>query len=139
MTAAPPTSWAPEDVPIRPAATGMVVRDGPATAHGTLEVLMVRRNLRSEFVGGAYVFPGGGLDPADGGAEAASSCRGRDDVAASAVLGIASGGLAYWGAALRESFEESGLLLAYRSGQDLPLSFADPAEAAAFGRARAGV
>ena len=36
----------------------------------SLEVLMVRRNLRSDFVGGAYVFPGGAVDPLDGGPEA---------------------------------------------------------------------
>jgi 8-oxo-dGTP pyrophosphatase MutT (NUDIX family) len=90
----------------------MVVRDGE-DASAPLEVLMVRRNLRSDFVGGAYVFPGGAVDPADGGTEAEACSRGRIDAEASEILGVGSGGLAYWIAALRECFEEAGVLLAY--------------------------
>lgn len=90
----------------------MLVRDG-AHEPAPLEVLMVRRNLKSEFVGGAYVFPGGGVDPADGGAEAERCCVGRSDTEASEILGIPEGGLAYWVAVLRECFEEAGVLLAY--------------------------
>ena len=45
----------------RPAATVMLVRDGDAG----FEVLMLKRNLNSDFVGGAYVFPGGGVDELD--------------------------------------------------------------------------
>ena len=77
---------------------------------------MVRRNLRSDFVGGAYVFPGGAVDPHDGGAEAEALCEGRSDAEASALLGLPSGGLAYWVAVVRETFEEAGLLLATRPG-----------------------
>lgn len=72
---------------------------------------MLRRNVRSDFVGGAYVFPGGAVDPADGAKESAAVCCG-DDPAASVLLGIAEGGLAYWVAAVRECFEEAGILLA---------------------------
>ena len=106
---------------IRPAATVMLVRDAPEPSGGTtLEVLMVRRNLRSDFVGGAYVFPGGAVDPLDGGAEAKAMCTGRTDAGASALLGFESGGLAYWVAVVRETFEEAGLLLARREdGPDL--------------------
>jgi 8-oxo-dGTP pyrophosphatase MutT (NUDIX family) len=108
-------------VEIRPAATVMLVRDVPAPSGGTtLEVLMVRRNLRSDFVGGAYVFPGGAVDPLDGGPEAEALCAGRTDAGASTLLGFASGGLAYWVAVVRETFEEAGILLARReSGPDL--------------------
>ena len=77
---------------------------------------MVRRNLKSDFVGGAFVFPGGAVDPLDGGAEAEAACAGRSDAEASILLGVDSGGLAYWVAALRETFEEAGLLLAERPG-----------------------
>ena len=77
---------------------------------------MVRRNLRSDFVGGAYVFPGGAVDPLDGGAEAEALCAGRSDAEASTLLGFESGGLAYWVAVVRETFEEAGLLLARRQG-----------------------
>ncbi len=102
---------------IRPAATVMLVRDARAPSGGTsLEVLMVRRNLRSDFVGGAYVFPGGAVDPLDGGAEAEALCTGRTDAGASTLLGFASGGLAYWVAVVRETFEEAGILLARREG-----------------------
>lgn len=90
----------------------MLVRDGDHPA-APLEVLMVRRNLRSDFVGGAYVFPGGAVDAADAGPEVTACCAGRSDAEASAILEVPSGGLAYWVAALRECFEEAGLLLAY--------------------------
>jgi 8-oxo-dGTP pyrophosphatase MutT (NUDIX family) len=96
---------------LRPAATILVVRDGPAGA-GPLEVLMVRRNLRSDFVGGAYVFPGGTIDPSDSAPEVLARCRGRSDAAAAEALGLPGGGLAFWVGAVRECFEEAGLLLA---------------------------
>ncbi|MGH8617290.1 MAG: NUDIX hydrolase [Burkholderiales bacterium] len=92
----------------RPAATVTLVRDG---AEG-LEVLMMRRNLQSVFVPGKYVFPGGSVDRADADAGVYACCTGLDDAAASQRLGVASHGLAYWIAAIRESFEEAGLLLA---------------------------
>jgi 8-oxo-dGTP pyrophosphatase MutT (NUDIX family) len=120
---------APEPVVPRPAATVMVVRDGEDS--GSLEVLMVRRNLRSDFVGGAYVFPGGAVDEADAGDEAEAVCTGRTDTEASTVLGVGSGGLAYWVAVLRECFEEAGLLLATTAGGE-PLSFDDPEDARRF-------
>ena len=105
-------------VPLRDAATVMLVRDAPAGAQGDadpggLEVFMLRRNLQSDFVGGAYVFPGGGVDDHDRHRRLESICRGRDDADASERLGIEAGGLAYWVAAIRESFEEAGVLLAY--------------------------
>ncbi len=92
----------------RDAATVMLVRDGD----DGLEVFMVRRNLRSDFVGGAFVFPGGAVDDADRHADLESVCRGRSDEEASRLLGVPSGGLAYWVAAVRECFEEAGVLLA---------------------------
>jgi 8-oxo-dGTP pyrophosphatase MutT (NUDIX family) len=127
-------------VVIRPAATVMLVRDAPGAtgADDRLEVLMVRRNLRSDFVGGAYVFPGGSVDPADAGPAAEAACFGRTDTEASALLGIATGGLAYWVAVLRETFEEAGLLLAERP--DGPALLAgDPEEEARFVSERAAV
>lgn len=95
----------------RPAATVIVVRDRPGS---TYEVLMLLRNLKSDFVGGAYVFPGGGVDPHDSSDEAASRCRDLDDARASSLLGLDQGGLSYWIACARELFEEAGLLLATR-------------------------
>lgn len=111
----------PDEVPVRDAATVMLVRDG---ADG-VEVFMLRRNLNSDFVGGAYVFPGGGVDPGDGAPDVEELCVGRSDAQASALLGVASGGLAYWVAAIRESFEEAGLLLAV-DDTDAMVRFDDP-------------
>jgi 8-oxo-dGTP pyrophosphatase MutT (NUDIX family) len=81
---------------------------------------MLRRNLTSEFVAGVYVFPGGSVDPDDRGPAAEELCRGRTDAEASAILGIGSGGLAFWVAALRECFEEAGVLLAEPVGPGAP-------------------
>ena len=88
----------------RPAATILILREGD-----DLEVLMLRRNLNSDFVGGAYLFPGGGGDAAD--AELARFVVGLDDESASRRLRLEAGGLAYYAAALRELFEEAGLLV----------------------------
>jgi 8-oxo-dGTP pyrophosphatase MutT (NUDIX family) len=100
-------------VPLRDAATVMLVRDAhDEEGRPAVEVCMLKRNLASEFVAGAYVFPGGSVDPADRGEAAEELCRGLDDATASALLGIGSGGLAFWVAALRECFEEAGVLLA---------------------------
>jgi 8-oxo-dGTP pyrophosphatase MutT (NUDIX family) len=117
----------------------MLVRDAPRpSGDSALEVLMVRRNLRSDFVGGAYVFPGGAVDPLDGGAEAEALCAGRSDAEASALLGQPSRGLAYWVAVVRETFEEAGLLLAERP--DGPALLAgDPGEEARLASARVAV
>ncbi|HEU0289964.1 MAG TPA: hypothetical protein VFR39_04365 [Burkholderiales bacterium] len=96
-----------------PAATVTLVRDAPRG----LEVLMLQRSLSLKFMPGVHVFPGGGLDPADGSPEMQSLCAGLGDETASRTLGVESGGLAYWVAAIREAFEEAGVLLAYdRSG-----------------------
>jgi 8-oxo-dGTP pyrophosphatase MutT (NUDIX family) len=117
----------------------MLVRDAAEPAgDDIMEVLMVRRNLNSDFVGGAYVFPGGSVDLADSGAEAETACDGRNDAEASALLGLPSGGLAYWVAALRETFEESGLLLAHRPGGPALLA-GDSDEEARFVAERAAV
>ncbi len=117
----------PSTVPVRDAATVMLLRD----ADRGLEVCMLRRNLNSDFVGGAYVFPGGGVDPGDADAELERVTAGRTDADASRLVGAEAGGLAFWVAAIRESFEEAGLLLA-RDGTGSVISFEDPDIAARF-------
>lgn len=97
----------PELVPIRDAATVVLLRDG---ADG-IETVMLQRNLESDFVGGAYVFPGGAVDPQDGHTDP------------------------FRVAAIRETFEEAGLLLA-RDGRGRALSFEDAAVAERFGAYR---
>ncbi len=105
----PPAERSTETLPALPAATVMLVRDA---APSGLEVFMLRRTASATFAAGMYVFPGGRVDPGDGGAAVAAVCTGLDDAAASAALGVEHGGLAYWVAAVRECFEEAGVLLA---------------------------
>ena len=101
-------AWTPAPgAAVRQAATVVVLRrstDG-------MQVLLMRRAPREgDIHSGACVFPGGLLDAADGAGGAL--CSGLDDATASARLGLPAGGLAYWFAALRECFEEAGLLVA---------------------------
>ncbi len=98
---------------------------------GPLEVLLLRKTIKAEFAGGAHVFPGGSVDEADRNPEMARLCAGRDDADASVQLGIESGGLAFWIAAVRECFEEAGILLAYGPGGEL-VSMSDPSVARRF-------
>ncbi len=102
----------------KPAATVVLLRDG----HSGPEVLLLKRTARTQFGPGAFVFPGGAVDDSDHGVP----CP-LDDATASAELGIASGGLAYRHAAIRECFEEAGILLAYDAGGQ-PLNL-EPAQA----------
>ena len=127
------------EVELRDAATVLILRDGPPDADGdALEVFMLRRNLDSDFVGGAFVFPGGAVDPEDRHDDLDAVCRGRSDADASARLGIEQGGLAFWVAAIRESFEEAGVLLAYHPDGDV-IRLADPETNERFAAHRAAV
>lgn len=96
---------APADA--RLAASLLLLRDGEQG----LEVLMLRRAERDgDLRSGAAVFPGGVLDPRD--RQAHAHVHGPGDAEASALLGVAEGGLDYYVAAVRECFEEVGLLIA---------------------------
>ena len=108
-----------QPVPALPAATITLVRDASAG----IEILMLQRNHQSGFMPGMFLFPGGAVDEADRAPQVLERCAGVDDATASEALGIPEGGLAYWAAAIRESFEEAGVLLAY--GEDGAI--ADPA------------
>ena len=117
-----------EDVPIRMAATVMLVRDDDVS--NDIEVFMMKRTLSAAFAGGMYVFPGGKLDDIDGGDHIEHLCDGLTDAEASALLQLPSGGLAYWVAAIRECFEEAGVLLARHAstGEHVRFDDADTAE-----------
>ena len=99
--------------PPRPSATLVVVREAPQG----FEVLLSRRAERGDHNSGAWVFPGGLVDAGD--RDAHPCCFGLDDAAASARLGLEAGGLDYYIAAVRECFEESGLLYACGSSGGL--------------------
>ena len=83
------------DAPVIPAATVLLLRDG---AEG-LEVFMVLRHEKIDSFAGALVFPGGKVDPRD-----------RDPGLAAFAPGADPGGFRV--AAIREAFEECGVLLA---------------------------
>lgn len=113
----------------------MLVRDG---AEG-LEVFMLQRTFSAAFARGQYVFPGGKVDDGDGAGELEPVCDGLDDATASARLGLRSGGLAWLVAAIRECFEEAGVLLARPvDGHDV-VRFADEVTIERFNRARHAV
>jgi len=96
----------------RPAATLLLLRDGSLGP----EAFLLQRTRDAAFLGGAHVFPGGALDKADRDPRALRRVSGLTDAEASARLAVDAGGLAYWVAAIRECFEEAGILLA--EGED---------------------
>jgi 8-oxo-dGTP pyrophosphatase MutT (NUDIX family) len=104
----------------RDAATVMVLRSTP-----DVEVLMLRRTAAMKFAPGAYVFPGGSVDPADYGAE--TGWTGPSPAEFGARLGASPEvARALVCAAVRETFEESGVLLAGAPDQDPASLLAQP-------------
>ena len=94
-------------LPVRDAATVVLVRDGEPG----LEVFLLRRVLGMAFAGGMTVFPGGGVDPRD--AQASPAWAGPDvDWWAQRYAVAPELARALVCAAVRETFEESGVLLA---------------------------
>jgi 8-oxo-dGTP pyrophosphatase MutT (NUDIX family) len=97
----------------RDAATVMVLR--AADGGAGVEILMLRRTAAMKFAPGAYVFPGGSVDPADYSAEV--GWQGPSPEEFGARLGTSAGvARALVCAAVRETFEESGVLLAGAPG-----------------------
>jgi 8-oxo-dGTP pyrophosphatase MutT (NUDIX family) len=94
-------------VDIRDAATVILVSDRP-----DLHVLMLERTSRAVFSPGATVFPGGAVDAADRDVRSHARVVDLADEEASAEHGLLGDGLAFRIAAVRECFEESGILLA---------------------------
>src|SRR5207237_8015180 len=97
-----------EIVAPRPASTILLLRDGAA---GEIEVFMMVRHYEIDFNSGALVFPGGSVDKGDkeiiANAALYSGGEGLDEVALSFRI-----------AAIRETFEESGILLARPCGSN---------------------
>lgn len=106
-----------EKVALPEAATIVLVRQG-ATG---LQVYLVRRNPRTAFMGGNYVFPGGVLDPADRDAERWIALSDLGPTPLEERVGGDLGwrdALSYGVAAIRETFEEAGILLARRVAEE---------------------
>jgi 8-oxo-dGTP pyrophosphatase MutT (NUDIX family) len=99
-----------------PAATLVLMRDRPA---GPAEILLIQRHGRSKFAAGDYVFAGGKVEADDIPDDVERFCRGLTPGEASARLGgdlTPRQALGYWVGAIREAFEEVGVLLAYDRG-----------------------
>jgi len=124
-----------EDRPVkipRDAATVILLRD---RSGGPYEVFLMRRHTNQAFMGGAYVFPGGRLDEADKD-QGLAACTGRfsatearrllqePDLPEAAALGL-------FLAAIRETFEEAGVILARDTAGQL-VDLADPETADRF-------
>ena len=105
----------------RDSATLILLRNsGPS--HTGLEVLMLRRHSDSSFLPGAYVFPGGVVEAGDYTPNVEELCTGVTFEKAREIVDAASPpqkALGFFVAAIRETFEESGVLLAYGPSTDL--------------------
>ena len=105
--------------PIRPAATVILVRE----AQTSYEIFMLKRTSRASFAGGMFVFPGGRVDNDDHLHKYDAHRFGPTDAQAAQVDALGAEWRGFWIAAIRETFEEAGLMLAY-SDKEI-LSFAD--------------
>lgn len=94
---------------IRPAATLALVRD---TQSG-LEILLLQRTWGAVFLPGYYVFPGGAVDQHD--SQGRDHTAGPADTEISHTMSLSEGGADYMLAAVRECFEEAGVLVAVDS------------------------
>jgi len=100
----------------RPAASVVLVRPGD---RAPLDCYLIRRAPGMRFLGGYYAFPGGKVDLADRQPAALARVRGLTAEAATDRLDDPGDGvpaLAYWLTAVRELFEETGVLLAVDAG-----------------------
>lgn len=88
-----------------PSATILLLRDGPRG----IEVFMVKRHHQIDFASGALVFPGGKVDPHDRDQALRKLTEGADK--------FDDLHLSLRASAIREGFEESGILLARKTGQ----------------------
>ena len=111
----------------RPASTVLLLRDG---AGGEIEVFMMVRHYEIDFNSGALVFPGGSVDNGD------QEIIARPELY-SGGEGLDAGSLSFRIAAIRETYEESGILLARPRGSN---SLVEPRRAAEIeGRDRAAL
>lgn len=101
------------------AATIILLRDCVPVG---FEVFLLKRHEKSSFMGGNYVFPGGRVDREDGSLETCALAKGVTPEQAYRMFGEAltpDESMAHWIAAIRELFEEAGILLAYDRDQNL--------------------
>jgi 8-oxo-dGTP pyrophosphatase MutT (NUDIX family) len=95
------------------AATVILLRDKIPEG---FEVFLLKRHEKSSFMGGNFVYPGGRVDQDDGSLEICSLAKGMTFDDAQTILGgtfSREESFAHWIAAIRELFEEAGILLAH--------------------------
>src|SRR2546422_884975 len=114
-------------MPVQPRLASAVLLLRDMTPGQGIEVFMVRRVIQSDFAPDVFVFPGGSVSADDRAAEQAEQvftpvAPGKADPEGRTILG--SGTRA---AAIRELFEEAGVLLAYRGEQVLAIGEEDVA------------
>jgi 8-oxo-dGTP pyrophosphatase MutT (NUDIX family) len=112
----------PDVVAPRPASTTLLLRDGAAARE--IEVFMMVRHHQIEFNSGALVFPGGSVDDNDREIVARTELHGGGE-------GLDENALGFRIAAIRETFEESGILLARSKGAEMLIDAARASEIAA--------
>ena len=108
----------------RMASAVMLLRDVPTGHDGQgrgIEVFMVRRVIQSDFMPDVYVFPGGSVSKDDYAAELADGVSAPVGASVADPEGSTAAGKGVRAAAIRELFEEAGVLLAYRDGKILPI------------------
>src|SRR5437016_4915984 len=107
--------------PVQPrlASAVMLLRDKPS-GEG-IEVFMVRRVISSDFMPDVYVFPGGSVSQDDAAAELAEGVCAPVALSSSDPEGRTALGKGVRAAAIRELFEEAGVLLAYQAGAMLSI------------------
>ena len=104
--------------PIRPAATIIIVREASAS----FEIFMLKRTSKASFAGGMFVFPGGRVDGDDHLHKYDALRVGPTEPQQPQVQALGDEWRGFWVCAIRETFEESGLLLAYRDGELIDLA-----------------
>jgi 8-oxo-dGTP pyrophosphatase MutT (NUDIX family) len=118
-------------IPVKPKPASSVVLIRPAAyrpdvSSEPIEVYMIRRNSKMRFLGGYYAFPGGKVDATDAAPGSLARCKGLTPEAAERLLPSSEEipALAFWVTAIRELFEETGVLMA-SAGEGHPLDLRD--------------
>lgn len=117
---------------LRPAQAN-IHEQGAGTGQG-IEAFMVRRVIQSDFMPDVYVFPGGSVTRDDQAAEQEGICAPVEELQVDPERRTALGS-GVRAAAIRELFEEAGILLAYREGQILAMNAGDIARFDAYRQA----
>jgi len=121
---------------IRKAAAVLLIREA---GEAGIEAYLTQRPDSMRFVGGAYVFPGGVVEPGDSASGLEVLIDGRTPAEMAQILELSpAGGSPFWIAALRELFEETGILYARRR-RGGPLLASDEKDDQLLSRCRAGL